>query len=82
MEELVYVLVPVAITIVSAVVGWAIRETRNVTQQIAEIRGEISNIKSQVAHLEESRDELKEMVREVIKELQNIKVLLAKSQID
>lgn len=82
MEELVYVLVPVAITIVSAVVGWAIRETRNVTQQIAEIRGEISNIKSQVSHLEESRDELKEMVREVIKELQNIKVLLAKSQID
>lgn len=82
MQEIIYVLVPVAITIISAVVGWAIKETRNVTREIAEIKGEMSNIRNQVIHLEESRDELKEMVREVIKELQSIKLLLAKRNID
>lgn len=82
MQEIIYVLVPVAITVISAVVGWAIKETRNVTKEIAEIKGDMSNIRNQVLHLEESRDELKEMVREVIKELQSIKLLLAKRNID
>ena len=67
MEQVLYALIPVALAIFA---GW-----NNINRKMTEIN-------SRVEHLESSRDELKVMVAKVMDELQEIKLLLARNQIE
>lgn len=67
METTLVALIPVALAIFA---GW-----NNLNRKMTEIN-------SRVEHLESSRDELKIMVAKVMDELQEIKLLLARNQIE
>lgn len=67
MEQILLALIPVAVAIFA---GW-----NNLNRKMTEVN-------SRVEHLESSRDELKVMVAKVMDDLQEIKLLLARNQIE
>ena len=67
MDQVIYALIPVALAIFA---GW-----NNLNRKMTEVN-------SRVEHLESSRDELKVMVAKVMDELQEIKLLLARNQLE
>ncbi len=67
MDQVIYALIPVALAIFA---GW-----NNLNRKMTEVN-------SRVEHLESSRDELKVMVAKVMDELHEIKLLLARNQLE